>query len=138
LLLLLLLAGCGQRVQAPVELTYRQVSGADVPQALAAKAASSQGVPGLWVLEREGETFLLMQAGEVQLSSTVIRVMEVRQAADVKTVRVLARVEPSREGSSAPSAVLAVTIPKGKNWNLRLSHLDEEVLDLQGMVIPDR
>lgn len=137
LLLLLMLAACGQRVQVPVELSYREVTGAEIPAALAAKAASSKGVPGLWVLERVDETFLLMQSGEVQVDAAVIRVMEVRQAEDGKTVRILARVEASRDGNSSPSTVLAVSIPAGKRWTLRLSHMNEEVLNLQGMPVSE-
>lgn len=131
LLLLLLLAGCGQRVQAPVELNYRLVSGAEVPAELAAQAAKSPGVPGLWFVEREGQTYLLLQAGEVQASAAAIRVMEVRQAEDGKTVRILARVEPDRSGSSSPSAVLAVDAT-GKRWLIRLSLMAEEPLEMQG------
>lgn len=129
LLLLLLLAGCGQRVQVPVELNYREVTGAEVPAAVLAQATRSPGVPGLWFLEQGGETFLLLQAGAVQ-SDGHIRVMEVRQTPD-QSVRILARVEAERSGSDSPALVMAVD-GKAKRWVLRLSLLAEEPLELQG------
>lgn len=132
LLLLLLLAGCGQRVQAPVELNYRVVEGAEVPAEVAAQAAKSQGRPGLWYTELKGETYLLIQAGESPVDAAAIRVMEVRQSEDGKTVRILARVEATIAGKPAPMAVIAVDTT-GKRWLLRLTLMAEEPLELQGM-----
>lgn len=132
LLLLLLLAGCGQRVQAPVELNYRVVEGAEVPADLAAQAAKSPGKPGLWYTESKGETYLLIQAGESPIDAAAIRIMEVRQAEDGKTVRILARVESDRAGKPAPIAVIAVDTT-GKRWMIRLSLMAEEPLELQGV-----
>jgi hypothetical protein len=134
LLLLLLLAGCGQRVQAPVEPNYRLVSGKDVPAAIAAQATRSPGVPGVWFLEQDGQTYLLVQAGEVEAPRTAIRVMEVRTEPDSQSVRILARVEPDPQGNASPSAVLAVEA-KAKRWVVRLAHMAEEPLELQGMKV---
>lgn len=132
LLLLLLLAGCGQRVQAPVELNFREVLAAEIPSQLAVQAAKSPGVPGLWYVEQDGETYLLIQAGETPVDAAAIRVMEVRQSEDGKTVRILARVESDRSGKPAPATVIAVDTT-GKRWMIRLSLMAEAPLELQGV-----
>jgi hypothetical protein len=131
--LLLVIAACSPRVRAPVELLFREVQGTAVPAELAAQQAKGGGAPGLFLVERGGETYLLIQAGEVSLPSAVVRVMEIRMMADGKTVRILARVEPTPGGSSTPALVMAVEAPAGLTWNLRLSKLAEEPIEAQGI-----
>jgi hypothetical protein len=131
--LLLVAAACSPRVKVPVELPFREVASTAVPAELAAEQAKGSGAPGLFLVERGGETYVLIQAGEVSLPSALVRVMEIRTMADGKTVRILARVEPSSGGSSTPALVMAVEAPAGLTWNLRLSKLAEEPIEAQGI-----
>lgn len=88
-------------------------------------------------MEQDGQTYLLIQVGEVQAAAAVIRVMEVRLAEDGQTVRILARVEPDKAGNSSPSAVLAVETT-AKRWLIRLSLMAEEPLEMQGAKLTGR
>lgn len=131
-----LAAGClgGKGSKAP--------DGDFTPLALDAAPAELQGyyeemraIPGLFVLQKEGQIYLLVMAGTAPEADMRVEVVDVRKFG--QRWRVLATLEAGGSGDY-PYAVVQVEAPPGVEFSGRLTGPDGEVRELRAMIISDR
>lgn len=108
----------------------------EAPPELQRYYAESRTIPGLFVLQKEGQTYLLLMAGLAPEPRTVVEVIEVRKAGD--DWRLLATLESGEAETEYPYAVVRLQAPLDAEFKARLTGPGGEVKELTGMRITDR
>ncbi|MFZ5822787.1 MAG: hypothetical protein ACOY94_00375 [Bacillota bacterium] len=136
LIIAVLTAGCqsGKRSKGP--------DGDFTPLTLDAAPAELQGyydetkaIPGLFVLQKKGQAYLLVMAGTAPEADMRVEIVDIRKVG--QKWRVLATLEAGGSGDY-PYAVVQVEAPPGVDFSGRLTGPDGEVRELRAIVISDR
>lgn len=115
---------------------FTPIALSSAPAELQQHYETAKGIPGLFVLRKEGQTYLLLLAGGATEPGMGVEVIEVRGTGSLW--RVLATLEPGGANLEYPHALVQVRAPRDADFAARLSGPDGEVRELVGMVISDR
>lgn len=106
------------------------------PAELQQAYADARALPGLFALQKEGETFLLLIAGPLPEGKGSLSVLDLRPVGGDQ--RLLAVLSPDPAGEAYPAAVVRLKKAAGSSYVARLTGPEGAVRELQGMLISDR
>ncbi|MFZ5813835.1 MAG: hypothetical protein ACOY93_00850 [Bacillota bacterium] len=137
LLMAVMAGGCaGNQQSKRPEVDFTPVPLEEAPPELRQYYEQTRTVPGLFVLQKDGETYLLLMAGPVSEPGLAVRVAEIRRMG--KDWRVAAALLPDGEGAEYPCAVVRLKAPLNAAFKARLTGPEGEVMELRGMILTDR
>ena len=105
------------------------------PAELQAYYDETKAIPGLFVLQKEGQAYLLVMAGTAPEAGMRVEIVDIRKVG--QKWRVLAALETGGSGDH-PFAVVRLKAPAGVEFSGRLTGPDGEVRELRAIVISDR
>lgn len=135
------IAGCRSSAR-PKEFTgeFQVVALQDAPAEIGAHYERMKAIPGLTVLEKGGNTYLLLAAGRVDQSGLAVEVLSVQVPAKGTRgpVRIIARLMPGGEPHVYPYTVLVLDGVSNLEFQARVATRSETVLDLTGLPLVER
>jgi hypothetical protein len=137
-LLLLLIAavvGCAKDGEQP-DAGFAEIALDAAPAELQGYYDETKAVPGLYALQKDGQTYLLLLAGTAAQPGMSVRVLDLRQAGN--GWRLLAAMEYGNDGITYPYAVLKLKASADADFKARLTGPSGEVLELRAMKVTDR
>lgn len=132
LLCLTALVGCESKKLPDGALEFRQVPIAEAPADIQAYAVAMKTAPGLYMFHEGKETYLLLQAGKVDVPGA-LKVTDVRQVGGV--VRLQAVLTDGRESDAFPGAVIQLKVPESTRFKARVSLHQEQVIELDAVPV---
>lgn len=137
LLVLVVATACsGQQSKRP-DVDFTPLTLSEAPAELAEHYAAMKMIPGLFVLQKEGETYLLLMAGPASQPETAIEVLEIRRTGE--EWRVLAVMQSGKgDDATYPFTVVKLKAPLDTGFKARLTLPDGNAMELKGMPITDR
>ena len=139
LLLVTAVAGCRAGARQPAfDGEFEAVVLSQAPADLQAHFERMKAVPGLTVLQRGDQTYLMLLAGRVDEPGMRVEVLDVQKPEKgSKEVRLLAILRPGGQ-DDYPHAVLVLEGAQGLTFKARLATTGEQVLELSGVPLVDR
>lgn len=137
LLMVAVITGCtGQRSERP-DVDFVALALEASPAEIQHYYAEMKALPGFFVLQKDGQTYLLLMAGAGTEADSAVRVTDIRKME--RQWRLLAVLEPgAAKGATYPYAVVQLKAPLDTPFIARLTTPEGEVLELKGMHISDR
>lgn len=131
-----LTAGClgGKQSKRP-DAPFTPLTLDAAPAELRAYYDETKAIPGLFVLHKGGQTYLLVMAGTAPEAGMRVEVIDIRKLG--QTWRVLATLKAGG-GEDYPHAIVQVEAPLDADLSGRLTGPDGEVRELRSMTITDR
>jgi hypothetical protein len=132
LALLVVLAAAGCQGASSSSLRYEEIPLAEAPGQLQAKFQEMRAVPGLFVLENGGETYLLLTAGRSEVPGRVLELVDLRRMPNnPREVRLIASLRPESNAGDYVSLALRVQA-SGLEYIARVP-AGEQVTELRGV-----
>lgn len=139
LALVAMVAGCRVKAKQPAFTgEYQVVALSEAPADLRAHFERIKAVPGLTILEQDGQTYLMLTAGRMEEPGLRVEVLDVQKPDQGSTeVQLVAILRPGGQ-DVYPAAVLVLEGAEGLTFKARLATQGERVLELSGVLLADQ